>query len=99
TRLLHISASPRGAASASLEIAGEFARAYARTNPDPALEHWELWDGRLRDFGLAAVTAKMTVFGGEDPAGDAAAAWDRVHDTFARFDCAEQLLFCVPTWD
>ena len=99
TRLLHISASPRGAASASLAIAGEFARAYAQNNPDHAIEHWDLWDGTLPDFGPAAVTAKMTVFGGEDPAGDAAAAWDRVHDTFARFDRADQLLFSVPMWN
>ena len=99
TRLLHISASPRGAASASLAIAGEFARAYAQTNPDHAIEHWDLWDGTLPDFGPAAVTAKMTVFGGEDPVGDAAAAWDRVYDTFARFDGADQLLFSVPMWN
>ena len=99
TRLLHISASPRGAASASLAIAGEFAGAYAQANPDHAIEHWDLWDGTLPGFGPAEVTAKMTIFGGEDPTGDAAAAWDRVHDTFARFDRADRLLFSVPMWN
>jgi len=99
TRLLHISASPRGAASASLAIADEFARAYAQANPDHVIEHWDLWDGTLPDFGPAAVSAKMTVFGGEDPTGAAAAAWDRVHDTFARLDRADRLLFSVPMWN
>ena len=99
TRLLHISASPRGAASASLTIADEFRRAYEQANPDHAIEHWNLWDGTLPDFGTAAATAKMTVFGGEDPSGDAAAAWGRVRETFARFDRADRLLFSVPMWN
>jgi FMN-dependent NADH-azoreductase len=99
TRLLHISASPRGAASASLAIAEEFRTAYESANPDHAIEHWDLWDGALPDFGPAAVTAKMTVFGGQDPAGDAAAAWVRARDTFQRFDGADRLLFSVPMWN
>lgn len=99
TRLLHISASPRGAASASLAIADEFARAYAAANPDHAIEHWDLWDGTLPEFGPAAVTAKMTVFGGEDPSGEAAAAWARTRETFARFDRADRVLFSVPMWN
>jgi FMN-dependent NADH-azoreductase len=99
TRLLHISASPRGAASASLAIADEFGRAYAEANPDHAIEHWDLWDGTLPDFGPAAVNAKMTVFGGQDPAGAAAAAWVRTRETFERFDRADRLLFSVPMWN
>jgi FMN-dependent NADH-azoreductase len=99
TRLLHISASPRGAASASLAIADEFVHAFAGANPDHTIEHWDLWDGTLPEFGPAAVTAKMTVFGGEDPTGDAAAAWERVRETFARFDRADRLLLSVPMWN
>jgi FMN-dependent NADH-azoreductase len=99
TRLLHISASPRGAASASLAIADGFRRAYEEANPDHVIEHWDLWDGTLPDFGPAAVTAKMTVFGGQDPAGDAATAWVRARETFERFDRADRLLFSVPMWN
>ena len=99
TRLLHISASPRGAASASLAIAREFRRAYEAANPDHVIEHWDLWDGTLPDFGPAAVTAKMTVFGGQDPAGDAAAAWVRAREAFERFERADRLLFSVPMWN
>jgi FMN-dependent NADH-azoreductase len=99
TRLLHISASPRGAASASLAIANEFQRAYEQANPDHVVEHWDLWDGTLPDFGPAAVEAKMTVFGGQDPDGAAAAAWRRAHDTFERVDRADRLLFSVPMWN
>jgi FMN-dependent NADH-azoreductase len=99
TRLLHISASPRGGSSASLAIAGEFTRAYEAANPDHAIEHWDLWDGTLPDFGPAAVTGKMAVFGGQDPTGDAAAAWIRAREAFERFDRADRLLFSVPMWN
>jgi FMN-dependent NADH-azoreductase len=99
TRLLHISASPRGAASASLAIADEFHASYAQVNPDHLIEHWDLWDGALPDFGPAAVAAKMTVFGGRHPAGDAAAAWARARETFERFDRADRVLFSVPMWN
>jgi FMN-dependent NADH-azoreductase len=99
TRLLHISASPRGAASASRAIADEFVSAYAQANADHVIEHWDLWDRTLPDFGPAAVAAKMAVFGGEDPTGDAAAAWGRVHEAFARFERADRVLLSVPMWN
>ena len=98
-KLLHISASPRDEASESLQIARAFTDVYEESHPGDEVEHWDLWDGTLPDFGPAAVSAKMTVFGGEDPAGDAAAAWARVGETFARFDRADRLLFSVPMWN
>ena len=64
TSLLHISASPRGAASESIRIAGAFVDAYRDTHPDVPVETWDLWDGSLPAFGPAAAGAKMTVFGG-----------------------------------
>ncbi|WP_028067501.1 FMN-dependent NADH-azoreductase [Solirubrobacter soli] len=99
SRLLHISASPRGAASASLAIADEFGKAYAQEHPDHEIDHWDLWDGTLPDFGPAAVSAKMAVFGGADPAGEAAAAWRRAQETFERFERADRVLFSVPMWN
>ncbi len=51
TTLLHISASPRGAASESLQIAGTFLESYRETHPDDQIETWDLWDGSLPEFG------------------------------------------------
>ncbi|HEX8645749.1 MAG TPA: NAD(P)H-dependent oxidoreductase [Thermoleophilaceae bacterium] len=99
TRLLHIAASPRGAASESLRIAGAFLEGYQRANPDAEVEAWDLWDGSLPEFGPAAAGAKMTVFGGGVPQDEQAAAWRAAKDTFERFDAAEQLLFSVPMWN
>jgi FMN-dependent NADH-azoreductase len=47
SRLLHISASPRGAASVSLGIADLFLNAYAETHPNVEIDSFDLWDGTL----------------------------------------------------
>jgi len=99
TRLLHVSASPRGTASESLRIADVFLETYRETHPDVEIEHWDLWDGTLPEFGPAAVAAKMAIFGGATPEGDAAVAWRAALDAFARFDAADHLLFSVPMWN
>lgn len=99
TRLLHISSSPRGAASESLAIAETFVSAYRDTHLGVAVEHWDLWDGSLPAFGPAAAGAKMTVFGGGVPEGEQGAAWRAAREAFRRFDAADRLLFSVPMWN
>jgi FMN-dependent NADH-azoreductase len=98
SRLLHISASPRGEASESLRIASVFLDSYRETHPDDVVEHWDLWDGSLPDFSVGA-RAKMTVFAGLTPDGDEATAWAAARRTFDRFDAADRLLFSVPMWN
>lgn len=99
TLLLHIGASPRGAASESLQIADAFLDRYRQAHPDDHFETWDLWDGSLPAFGPPAAAAKMTVFNGATPVGQQAEAWEAAHATFARFDSAERLLFSVPMWN
>src|SRR5438105_8475672 len=99
SRLLHISSSPRGAASESLQIASVFIEAFRDAHPDAEVDTWDLWDGSLPAFGPAAAAAKMTVFGGQTPQGEQAVAWRAALDTFARFDAADLLLFSAPMWN
>lgn len=99
TRLLHIGASPRGAASESLQIADAFLASYRERHPDAHVETWDLWDGSLPAFGPSAAAAKMVVFGGATPRGEQADAWQAARTTFERFDAAERLLFSVPMWN
>jgi len=99
TKLLHIAASPRGAASESLRIADAFLAAYVAAHPDHEVETWDLWDGSLPAFGPDAAHAKMAVFGGAEPAGAQAVAWAAARRAFERFDGAERLLFSVPMWN
>ncbi len=72
--------------------------AHQHSHPGDATEHWDLWDGSLPDFRLGA-RAKMTVFGGGEPAGAEGAAWRAARRAFERFDAADRLLFSVPMWN
>src|SRR5919107_1448082 len=51
SHLLHLAASPRGAASESLAIAGTFLGVYREHHPDDTVETWDLWDRTLPSFG------------------------------------------------
>ena len=99
SRLLHVSASPRGARSESLALAATFLDTYREHNPLDDVDTLDLWDGTLPDFGPAAAAAKMAVFAGEEPRGAAAEAWARAVDTFRRFDSYDRYLFSVPMWN
>ena len=99
TSLLHISASPRRDRSESLAIADTFIDELLATHPDVTVQHWDLWDGTLPEFGPAAAAAKMAVFAGADPEGDEAAAWRAARQTFERFDSVDNYLFTVPMWN
>jgi FMN-dependent NADH-azoreductase len=99
TTLLHVSGSPRGGCSESLAMAEQFLAGFAEASPTVDVEHWDLWDGSLPPFDAAAVEAKMAVFAGADPEGDAAAAWRVARQIFERFEAADLYLFSVPTWN
>jgi hypothetical protein len=99
--VLHISASPRGQRSEPLAIAATFLDEVRATRPDVTIEHWDLWDGSLPEFGPAAAAATMATFGGADPVGDEATAWRAARDTFDRFDSVDHYLFpsrCGTRW-
>jgi len=99
TKLLHISASPRGERSESLAIAATFLDEIRRNHPEVAVDHWDLWDGTLPEFGPPAAAAKMAIFGGADPEGEEATAWRAARKAFERFDSADYYLFTVPMWN
>ncbi|WP_328471572.1 NAD(P)H-dependent oxidoreductase [Actinoplanes sp. NBC_00393] len=97
--LLHISASPRGPKSESLAIAHTFLETVREVNPSLPIKEYDLWDGTLPAFGPPAAAGKMAVFAGEEPQGEAAAAWDAAIKTFHRYDEADRYLFSVPMWN
>ena len=99
TRLLHISASPRGEASESLAIARTFLDAFRAADPAASVDEWDLWDGTLPTFGPDGAGAKMRVFAGEQPVGPQEAAWYRARLAFERFAAADLYLFSLPMWN
>jgi FMN-dependent NADH-azoreductase len=99
TTLLHISSSPRGAASESLALAETFLTGFESAGADVTIDHWDLWDGRLPSFGPEGAGAKMRVFAGEEPVGAQETAWHRARLAFERFAAADLYLFSVPMWN
>src|SRR5687768_13291449 len=99
SRLLHVSASPRGTESISLGIAGTFTEEYRATHPGAEVDRFDLWDGTLPEFGPAAVAAKMAVIGGADPTGDQVEPWAAAVRAVERFDRYDRYLFSVPMWN
>ena len=99
TTLLHVSASPRGAASESLALASTFLDTYRETHPDVIVETLDLWDGSLPEFGPTGASAKMTAFGGGTPEGEQAAVWARAQALADQFTAADAYLFSVPMWN
>jgi FMN-dependent NADH-azoreductase len=99
SRLLHVSASPRGENSESLQLAATILDTYRELHPEVEIDHFDLWDGTLPPFGPAGASAKMTVFSGSTPDGDEAKAWEQVQQIFARFAAADAYLFTVPMWN
>ncbi|SFP23429.1 FMN-dependent NADH-azoreductase [Geodermatophilus dictyosporus] len=99
SRLLHVSASPRGARSESLALAATFLDTWRELNPLDEVDTLDLWDGSLPEFGPTAAAAKMTVFAGGVPEGAEGEAWARTVATFERFAAADRYLFSVPMWN
>jgi FMN-dependent NADH-azoreductase len=99
SKLLHVAASPRGTASESLAIADSFLAVVRDAHPEIDVETWNLWDGSLPEFGPAAAAAKMAVFAGAEPTGEAGDAWAAAKAAFGRFAAADHYLFSVPMWN
>jgi FMN-dependent NADH-azoreductase len=99
TQLLHVNASPRGAASASLALADAFLDSYRLGRPAAAIDRLSLFDEPLPEFGKDAAGAKVAAFSGQAPTGAQADAWTRARAVFERFAGADGYLFNVPMWN
>jgi len=99
TTLLHISASPRGAASESRALADAFLETYLQVHPETGIDTFDLWDGSLPAFGPSGASAKMTAFAGQAFSDAQAATWRIVQEQVARFIAADAYLFSVPNWN
>lgn len=98
-QLLHVNASPRDAASASLAIAEAFLDTYLDSHPNTKVDTLNLFEDHLPPFGRVAAAAKISVFSGQQPSGDQADAWTQAREVFDRFAAADEYLFNVPMWN
>jgi len=99
SKLLYITASPRGEASESIALTEAFLAEYRTHHPDLEVDRLDLWDGSLPVYGGKGADAKMVAFGGQTPEGELGDEWAKVQAVFDRFAAAEIYLFAVPMWN
>src|SRR6478735_6036060 len=99
TKLLYVNSSPRGEHSESRALAITFLEAYKAARPDLDVELLDLWTEPLPVYGGKGVEAKMSVFTGQEPTGEAGEAWAAVRRLADRFHAADEYLFTVPMWN
>ncbi|WIX82234.1 NAD(P)H-dependent oxidoreductase [Amycolatopsis carbonis] len=99
TTVLHISASPRGAASDSGALAAAFLESYQDARPGTVVKTLDLWDGSLPQFGPAGASAKLAVFAGGAPEGEQAEVWAQAQALTDQFTSADAYVFSIPMWN
>jgi FMN-dependent NADH-azoreductase len=101
SNLLYVNSSPRGELSESQRIAEEFLASYraGASAEQVGVDVLDLWIDQLPVYGGSGVAAKMSVFAGREPSGEAADAWAEINALFDRFDAADEYLFTVPMWN
>lgn len=98
-RLLHIEASPRGAASISTTLAGHFVDRMRETDTALELDHLRLWDTTLPEFDGALLSAKYAVLAKRAFEGGEAQAWKTIERLIERVRDADSLLVSTPMWN
>ena len=97
--LLHIEASPRGAASRSTRGAPAFVAALRALDPALAVDRLDLWQADLPPFDGAALSAKYARLSGRADDAREETAWAAVQAMVARLDRAERVLISTPMWN
>lgn len=97
--ILHIAASPNGAASASERIAKIFLDELARIDPSVTITTLPLFDIALPPFGHLATTAKFAPLLGLEVTPEQQAAWQPIVDHIRQFDAADRIVVSTPMWN
>jgi FMN-dependent NADH-azoreductase len=99
TTILHIAASPRGAASQSGKLAEAYLDARKAAEPSVRIDHLDLWRAELPEFDGDKAAAKMTFFGVGAMDAPRQSAWDQVVAITDRFTSADEYVLSVPMWN
>ena len=94
--LLHLSASPRGALSASAAAAQVFLDALPA---DTQVNHIDLFERALPEVTLEITAAKQKAFMGMEFSPEEAQQWAVITDLVDEFKAADHYLFTVPMWN
>jgi FMN-dependent NADH-azoreductase len=97
--LLHIHASPKGPLSTSLRLAQAFLAEVQRLEPETDVQHLDLFEAELPEFGRDAALAKFAPIYGYDRTEAQEKLWDEVRARIAEFAAADRILLSTPMWN
>lgn len=98
-QILHIEASPRGAASVSTSLAAAFLDDIRRADPAGAIDRLDVWSEDLPAFDGDVIDAKYAKLAGRPLTDAQAAAWADIAAMVARLDAADAILLSTPMWN
>ena len=96
TNLLYLSASPRGALSASCQAAGVFLEAL---HDDVSVNHIDLFSRQLPDVTLEVTSAKIKSFMSMELEAEEARQWTVITGLVREFLAADHYLMAIPMWN
>jgi FMN-dependent NADH-azoreductase len=97
--VLHISASPRGGRSKSLQVAQALLAEYQHRAPGDEITHLNVFEMELPPFDGPALQAKYNIMHGKDKSPAEQQAWGRVEAIVADFKAADKYVFSLPMWN
>lgn len=98
TRVLYIQASPRGARSASAQVAQAYIDALKKKG-DVNVDLLDVWKDDLPAFDGPALEAKYAGLSGQSLDEAQKAAWVAISSLGARFRDADEIVLSVPMWN
>ena len=98
-RLLHVEASPRGARSASRQVAQAFLHAWTDRHPGAAVDVLNVWTAKLPVFDGDALDAKYAGLEGRERTPAQVEVWEEIDRLADRFRRAGTVLLSVPMWN
>ncbi|NUT62526.1 NAD(P)H-dependent oxidoreductase [Herbaspirillum sp. C9C3] len=97
-KILHINSSSRSTDSRSLQLAEVFL-CELKKRKAIEVDRFDLFSGKLPEFGELAVSAKMALFTGAEAATEQKRAWAGIREVFDRFASADAYVINVPLWN
>ena len=98
-KVLHISASPRGDRSKSLQVARAFLAEYRNRAPDDKISELDVFTTELPDLDGPVLQSKYNLLHGQQSSETERRAWSRVEAVIADFKSADKYVVSVPMWN
>ena len=97
--VLHVSSSPRGDRSRSLQVARSLLGAYQDQAPRDEVKHRDLFTGELPRFDGPVLQAKYNLLHGRESTQAEREAWRAVESVIEEFTSADKYVFSLPMWN